>query len=89
MRFAGIVSIRLREDLLDPQGKAVMTGLEQLGFETVEDVRVGKQLRVVFEAKDGEEAMARLEEMCTKLLVNPVTEDYDTVVVAEGEPEPD
>lgn len=89
MRFAGIVSIRLREDLLDPQGKAVMTGLKQLGFETVDDVRVGKQLKVVFEAKDGEEAMARLEDMCTKLLVNPVTEDYDTVVMAEGEPEPD
>ncbi|OGK11704.1 MAG: phosphoribosylformylglycinamidine synthase, purS protein [Candidatus Riflebacteria bacterium RBG_13_59_9] len=83
MKFAGIVSIRLREDLLDPQGKAVMSGLRQLGFETVEDVRVGKQVKVVFEAEDGDAAMARLEEMCTKLLVNPVTEDYDTIILAE------
>jgi len=85
MRFTGIVSIHLREDLLDPQGKAVMSGLKQLGFDMVENVRVGKQLKVTFQAEDGEQAVARLRQMCEKLLVNPVIEDYDTVLMAGDE----
>lgn len=82
MKFAGIVTIMLREDLLDPAGKAVKGSLQQLGFSSVEDVRVGKQVKVVIEADGPEAALAQLEEMCKKLLVNPVTEDYDTMLMA-------
>ncbi len=82
MKYIGIAYIYLREDLLDPQGKAVMGGLRQLGFDTVENVRVGKQIKVMFEAKDADEGLARLDEMCKKLLVNPVIEDYETILMA-------
>lgn len=82
MKYAGIVTIMLREDLLDPAGKAVMGSLQQLGFATVENVRVGKQVKVVIEADGPDTALAQLEEMCKKLLVNPVTEDYDTMLMA-------
>ena len=82
MKYAGIVTIMLREDLLDPAGKAVKGSLQQLGFGSVEDVRVGKQIKVTLEADDPDAALALLEEMCKKLLVNPVTEDYDKMLMA-------
>jgi phosphoribosylformylglycinamidine synthase PurS subunit len=82
MKYAGIVTIMLREDLLDPAGKAVIGSLQQLGFSSVENVRVGKQVKVVIEADGPDTALAQLEEMCKKLLVNPVTEDYDTMLMA-------
>ncbi len=82
MKYAGIVTIMLREDLLDPAGKAVKGSLQQLGFSSVEDVRVGKQIKVVLQADDPDTALAQLEEMCKKLLVNPVTEDYDKMLMA-------
>ena len=85
MKYTGIAYIYLREDLLDPAGKAVMGGLRQLGFDTVSDVRVGKQVKVSYEAEDAEAALARLDEMCKKLLVNPVIEDYEKVLMAAGE----
>jgi phosphoribosylformylglycinamidine synthase PurS subunit len=82
MKYAGIVTIMLREDLLDPAGKAVIGSLQQLGFSSVENVRVGKQVKVVIEADGPDTALAQLEEMCKRLLVNPVTEDYDTMLMA-------
>jgi len=82
VKYAGIVTIMLREDLLDPAGKAVKGSLQQLGFSSVEDVRVGKQIKVVLQADDPDTALAQLEEMCKKLLVNPVTEDYDKMLMA-------
>jgi phosphoribosylformylglycinamidine synthase PurS subunit len=88
MKYTGIAYIYLREDLLDPAGKAVMGGLRQLGFDTVDNVRVGKQVKVSFEAADADTALARLNEMCKKLLVNPVIEDYETILMAAGEPAP-
>jgi len=87
MRFRGKVYVMPRADLLDPQGKAVGGALKQLGFAGVSDVRVGKVVEVSFEADDGDAAAAHLREMCEKLLVNPITEDYDYILMAEDSPQ--
>lgn len=69
------VYVQLKEGILDPQGKAVAGGLRQLGFE-VSAVRVGRELVLDIPAKSREQALDIAEEMCRKLLANPVTEDY-------------
>ena len=63
--------IRPKEGILDPQGKAVERALPALGFEGVEQVRVGRMVEL--EADDPE----RLPELCEKLLANPLIEDFE------------
>ena len=65
--------IRPKEGLLDPQGKAVERALPALGFEGISHVRVGRLVEL--EAEDD----ARLEELCEKLLANPLIEDFEVV----------
>ena len=66
----------LRE-LLDPQGKAVKNGLENLGLNNVEDVRIGKNISLQIEAESEEKAKQIAEEASKKLLANPVIEYYE------------
>jgi phosphoribosylformylglycinamidine synthase len=70
------VFVTLKPSILDPQGSAVKKGLFSLGFNDVADVRVGKYLEVSFEAANKEQANQTIEEMCKKLLANPVIENY-------------
>ena len=74
-----LVEIRIvpREGLLDPEGKAVQNALRSLEFTGVEDVRVGRLLRLELAGATPEEVRARAEDMCRRLLANPVTEDYE------------
>lgn len=74
------VRISPRAGLLDPEGKAIHHALHSLEFDEVEDVRVGKLLRMKLLADSPEAAKSAAEEMCRKLLANPVTEDFDIVV---------
>jgi phosphoribosylformylglycinamidine synthase len=74
------VRISPRAGLLDPEGKAIHHALHSLEFDEVEDVRVGKLLRMKLLADSPEAARSAAEEMCRKLLANPVTEDFDIVV---------
>lgn len=67
------VYVTLRESVLDPQGVAVKGGLEHLGFAGVESVRIGKVIELQV-ADDTTEDMVK--EMCEKLLVNTVIENY-------------
>lgn len=71
------VRITPRAGLLDPQGKAIQSALGSLGFDGVENVRVGRLVRVRLSATSEAEARGRVEEMCSKLLANPVTEDFE------------
>lgn len=70
------VFVTLKQGVLDPQGKAVARSLAGLGYSEVGDVRIGKMLEVSLDATDKEQARARLEEMCRRLLANTVIEDY-------------
>ena len=75
------IFVRLRPGVLDPQGVTIQKALEGLGFPEVRDLRVGKVLELTLEETDRARAQARLDEMCRKLLANPVIEDYSCEVV--------
>ncbi len=70
------VLVRLKPGILDVQGTAVKRALAGLGFEDVADLRIGKVIELELEAASPEVARARADEMCRKLLANPVLEDY-------------
>lgn len=75
--FVSKVIVTLKEGILDPQGKAVHHALRSLGFREVEDVRIGKFILLKFnEGTPREQAYHQTQQMCQKLLANPVIEDY-------------
>ncbi len=76
-----IVNVYLKEGVLDPQGKAVKHALSSLGFNNVNDVRVGKQIVVDLDASNKEEALKEVEKMSETLLANTVIEDYNIEIV--------
>ena len=80
MKFNVQVKVMPLKELLDPQGKAVMTGLGNLGFSNVGDVRIGKNIALQVEAKDKDEAKRIAEEASKKLLANPVMEYFEVSV---------
>lgn len=71
----------LLKDLLDPQGKAVQAGLNNLGFNGVNDVRIGKHITLQIDADSEEEAKTLADEASKKLLANPVMEFYEIEMV--------
>jgi phosphoribosylformylglycinamidine synthase subunit PurS len=74
------VRITPRAGLLDPEGKAVQHALQSLDFDGVDDVRVGRLVRMQLQADSEDAARDRAEAMCRKLLANPVTEDFDIML---------
>lgn len=80
MKFTVQVKVMPLKELLDPQGKAVMSGLSNLGLQNVEDVRIGKNITLQVEAASAEEAQRVAEEASKKLLANPVMEYYEISV---------
>ncbi len=69
------------KDLLDPQGKAVLGGLQNLGLDKVADVRIGKHITLQVNANSEDEAKKLAEEASKKLLANPVMEFYEIEMV--------
>jgi phosphoribosylformylglycinamidine synthase len=82
MNYAIQIKVMPLKDLLDPQGKAVLGGLQNLGLATVSDVRVGKHITLQVEAGSEAEAREMAEEACRKLLANPVMEMYEVEMIA-------
>ena len=74
--FEARIEVAHRPGILDPQGGVIERALPALGYGNVSHVRVGKSIRLVVEAADEASARAEVEEMCRKLLANPVIEDY-------------
>jgi phosphoribosylformylglycinamidine synthase len=70
------VLVRLKPGILDVQGASVKRALAGLGFSEVADLRIGKVIEVDLDVPTPEAARARAEEMCRRLLANPVLEDY-------------
>jgi len=75
-RMKARVEVTLKAGVLDPQGEAIRHALGSLGFDGVEDVRVGKVIELELEMQDRNKARAELERMREKLLANTVIEDY-------------
>ena len=71
------IKITLRKSILDPQGKAVEHSMESLGYRNVKDTRIGKYVELVLESASEADARRTTEEVCRKLLANPVMEDFE------------
>ncbi|MFZ4453477.1 phosphoribosylformylglycinamidine synthase subunit PurS [Salibacterium aidingense] len=75
------VYVTLKEGVLDPQGSAVTNSLHAMNYEEVKNVRIGKYMEL--EVENTKNVEQRIEEMCEKLLSNPVIEDY-TYTIGEA-----
>ncbi len=80
MTYAVHINVMPLKELLDPQGKAVLSGLKNLGLKSIDDVRIGKHITLHLEAASEEEARSIAEEASKKLLANPVMEHFEVAV---------
>jgi len=78
------IYVTLRPSVLDPAGTAVQSGLQHLGYDNVEQIRIGKYIELTLNATDEETARKQLARMCDQMFANPVIENYrfDLVEVA-------
>lgn len=77
------VKITLKKTVADPQGLTVKHALESLNFKDISGVRMGKFITLQLNSKDQAKAKAEAEEMCQKLLANPIIEDFSIEVNPE------
>ena len=75
MKFSIIVT--LKKDVLDPQGKVVQQTLQNMGMVTLKNLRQGKYFEIEINENDEQKAKSKIEEMCKKLLVNLIIENYE------------
>ena len=80
MTYTAEVKVMPLKELLDPQGKAVMSGLGNLGLSGIQDVRIGKSITLQIEASSPADAKKMAEEAAKKLLANPVMEMFEVSV---------
>jgi len=76
-----IVTIRRRGNIADPEGSTIHRALGDLGFDAVRSVRVNRTVELDLQATDRDDAIAQARDMCDRLLVNPVMEDFDIEIV--------
>ena len=74
MKFS--VTVTLKKDVLDPQGKVVENTLVNMGMNKLKSIRQGKQFEIEVDENDQKDAEKKVDEMCRKLLVNLIIEDY-------------
>jgi phosphoribosylformylglycinamidine synthase len=70
------VHVTLKQVVNDPQGQSIQGGLRSLGFASVQRVRAGKYFEITLAADDAPTAERQVDDMCRRLLANPVIEDY-------------
>ncbi len=80
--LAAKIFVRLKPNVLDPQGKAVSNSLHQLGYSSVVETRISKFIEITFDSDDLDLVTAEVERICNDLLANPNTETYDYTVLA-------
>ncbi|TAE49080.1 MAG: phosphoribosylformylglycinamidine synthase subunit PurS [Cytophagia bacterium] len=76
MNFRAAIDVMTKKEILDPQGKAVKLGLNNIGIDAIKDVRIGRHIVVEIEADNETEAQQKIEIACKKLLANLIMEDY-------------
>ncbi|MEI6311864.1 MAG: phosphoribosylformylglycinamidine synthase subunit PurS [Bacteroidota bacterium] len=82
MEFIAEIDIMPHKELLDPQGKAVLSGLQKMDLNMVQDVRVGKHISLKLQASDEAQAKELVEQACKKLLANAIMEGYTVHIKA-------
>lgn len=75
------IEVKLKSVVLDPQGKAVLSALKNLGYKEVNDTRVGKLIELSITDESMESVEKKTQQMCQKLLANPVIEDYSLEIL--------
>ncbi len=75
-KYQAQIYVTLRPSVLDPAGTAVQAGLKHMGYDNVEQIRIGKYIEVMLEADNSEVASQQLNQICDQLLANPVIENY-------------
>ena len=75
-KYLAQIYVTLRPSVLDPAGTAVQSGLQHMGYDNVERVRIGKYVEVTLTAATESEAREQLDRICSQLLANPVIENY-------------
>ncbi len=81
MKFKAEINVMPHKALLDPQGKAVSSSMKNIGLSEISGVRIGKHIHLDVEAENEEAARAKVDEACKKLLINPITENYEFEVL--------
>ncbi|MBW4434526.1 phosphoribosylformylglycinamidine synthase subunit PurS [Pelatocladus sp. BLCC-F211] len=75
-KYRAKIFVTLRPSVLDPAGVAVQSGLKQMGYNNVEQVRIGKYIEVTLISPDENSARRNLDQICDQMLANPVIENY-------------
>ena len=81
MKFAVQINIMPQDALLDPQGKTVENNTSKLGINNISNIRIGKHISMQVESDNQNTAEVTLKEICKKLLVNQITEQYSYEMV--------
>lgn len=76
MKYIAEINIMTRAEILDPQGKAVKLGLHNLQMDTIDNVRIGKHIRLDVDAETETTARETVDAACRQLLANLIMEDY-------------
>ncbi|MEB3828589.1 phosphoribosylformylglycinamidine synthase subunit PurS [Phormidium sp. CCY1219] len=75
-KYQAHIYVTLRPSVLDPAGTAVESGVQNMGYDNVEGVRIGKYIELTISSGSEEEAREQLDRICDRLLANPVIENY-------------
>ena len=75
-KYRANIYVTLRPSVLDPAGTAVQAGLSHMGYDNVEQVRIGKYIELILIADDEKTAQEQVDRMCDQMLANPVIENY-------------
>tara|TARA_B110000971_G_scaffold187733_1_gene197106 strand:- start:6 stop:245 length:240 start_codon:yes stop_codon:yes gene_type:complete len=71
------IKVTLKKDVLDPQGKVIQQTLQSMGMDTLETLRQGKYFEIEISEKNDSKARNKIDDMCKKLLVNLIIEDFE------------
>jgi phosphoribosylformylglycinamidine synthase PurS subunit len=71
------IKVTLKKDVLDPQGKVVQQTLQGMGMNTLKNLRQGKYFEIEIEENSEDKAKSKIEDMCKRLLVNLIIEDFE------------
>ncbi len=84
--FRAQIIVKLKPDVMDPQGQAILGAALHLGLAEAKRIRAGRHFEVILEASDETTARTKLRELCEKLLANPVIETYEITLehIQEG-----
>ncbi|TNE54452.1 MAG: phosphoribosylformylglycinamidine synthase, purS protein [Bacteroidetes bacterium] len=80
MKYKAEIDVMPLDALLDPQGKAVTNSMKNVGLPEIEGVRIGRHIRLFVEAGSADEASAKVDQACKKILSNQIMESYSFVI---------